>query len=116
MRVFDPVCGCSAGFPPEDLETPLEYECLMQIPHSAETIVEVEPLMASNSRPLQDKVVCSKCGKALDPTKPLSRGPSSEERCNPEDGFYCLDCWLRSLRPKKANSRLAKALERVLLD
>jgi hypothetical protein len=71
--------------------------------------------MASKAQPLQETVACSICGKDLDPSKPLK-----EVATKPDlprlDGFYCVDCWLRTLRTKTAESLLAKGLDRVLLE
>jgi len=71
--------------------------------------------MASKAQPLPEKVACRVCGKALDPSKPLEREPADRD-LSPPEGFYCVDCWLRSLRPKTAESLLAKTLGRVLLE
>ena len=72
--------------------------------------------MARTSQALKKKVSCRICGKALDPTKPLTREPPAADLSDLPDGFYCVDCWLRSLRPLTADALLAKALERVLLE
>ena len=72
--------------------------------------------MARTSQAVKKKVSCSICGKALDPTKPLTQTSPAADVSDLPDGFYCLDCWLRSLRPLTADALLAKALQRVLLE
>jgi hypothetical protein len=65
------------------------------------------------------KTVCCICDKVLDPAKPLTEERPAGILSTPEDWFYCLDCWykMKSMHQKSANpERLAKALERVLLD
>lgn len=71
--------------------------------------------MGSNAQPVPEKVVCSVCGKTLDPCKPLgaAEGPENVSR---SEGFYCLDCWFRELRKETAESLIARALDRVLLE
>ena len=71
--------------------------------------------MATKAQPLPEKVSCSICGKDLDPSKPLKEGSPIRELSR-LDGFYCVDCWLRSLRPKTAESLLAKALDQVMRE
>jgi hypothetical protein len=70
--------------------------------------------MASNAQPLTEKVACSICGKELDPAKPLREGSPNRE-VSGSDEFFCVECWLRALRTKMADSVLAKALDRVLM-
>jgi len=71
--------------------------------------------MASNAHPLREKVTCKICGKGLDPTKPLREGTLNRE-VHEFEGYYCVECWLRALRTKTAESLLAKAMDRVLLS
>ena len=71
--------------------------------------------MARMSKAVQNKVSCCICGKELDPTKRLTQEPPAIDPSKLEEGFYCVDCWLRSLRPLTVDALLAKALERVLL-
>jgi len=71
--------------------------------------------MASNVQPLPETVTCSICGKDLDANKPLGAAPGNQELVS-LGGFYCVDCWLRALRPKTAESLLAKTLDRVRLE
>jgi len=71
--------------------------------------------MASNAQPLPEIVACSVCGKNLDPEKPL-QPEQADKGLSRLGGVYCVDCWLRALRPKTAESLLAKTLERVLLE
>jgi hypothetical protein len=71
--------------------------------------------MATNLQPLPDNVPCSVCGKQLDPRKPLGDVQDEQER-SLTDEFYCLNCWFRELRSETAESLLARAQDRVLLE
>ena len=71
--------------------------------------------MATNAKPLPAKVPCSVCGKSLDPNKQLGEDPGDQDLSR-TDGFYCLDCWFRELRTETAESLLARAQDRVLLE
>jgi len=71
--------------------------------------------MIGNAQPLAETVVCCICGKDLDPNKPLGREPRDEDKIGPVE-FYCLDCWFRELRTETAESLLARAWDRVLLE
>ena len=71
--------------------------------------------MATKPQQLEQKVECSICSKELDPTKPLKEKSVNRDLSSFE-GFYCLDCWLRALRKRTAESMLAKATDRVLLE
>jgi len=70
--------------------------------------------MASIAQPLPETVACCVCGKVLDPSKPLQPEQADKDLSRIE-GVYCVDCWLRALRPQTAESLLAKTLGRVLL-
>ena len=75
--------------------------------------------MIARSQVLQEEVNCCICGKTLDPEKPVTEERPTESLSSTTDWFYCLDCWftMKSMCQRRAApNRLAKALERVLLD
>ena len=75
--------------------------------------------MTTAAQALEKKTSCCVCGTTLDPEKPLTEERPAQNLSSTEDWFYCLDCWftMKSMCQRTADpNRLAKALERVLLE
>ena len=69
--------------------------------------------MASTPHPIRDQIICNVCGISLDPDAPASPTRQEESLSSQDEDFFCIDCWLRSLRSQTAESEQARRLDRV---